>query len=215
MNVSDLSVYPLLNLDQIIDKCITYLNTGVDGVDGKLDMFSWEEWLKADQDDSSSTDEEVNNYQYWDLVTPPYFVLAADLHLWKGDNYWLVVDLIRTALNNSFLTKGDRIWNMGFYYNRYYAGIFDANIPYTDYSVFVLPYFSKKGQTNGLKRHFDIYDPNEGLLGVSTPEVMNRYWAQENNPMSDEQREKNGGDTRFRTFSMLMKSQPLKGILFA
>ena len=200
VNVSDLSVYPLLSLDQLIDKCIAYLDTGIDGVNGKLDMFSWEEWLKADQDDSSSTDEEVNNYQYWDLVTPPYFVLAADLHLWKGDNYWLVVDLIRTALNNSFLTKGDRIWNMGFFYNRYYAGIFDANIPYMDYSVFVLPYFSKKGQTNGLKRHFDIYDPNEGLLGVSTPEVMSRYWEQKNNPMSDEQRKKNGGDTRFRTF---------------
>lgn len=200
VNIGDLSAYPLLNLDQLIDKCIAYLNVGVDGVNGKQEMFSWESWLKADQDDSSSTDEEVNNYQYWDLATPPYFVLAADLHLWKGDDYWLVVDLIRTALNNSFLTKGDRIWNMGFYYNRYYAGIFDANIPNTDYSVFVLPYFSQKGQTNGLKRHFDINDPNEGLLGVSTREVMSRYWEQRNNPMSDEQRNKNGGDTRFRIF---------------
>ena len=89
--VKDYSQYPKLNLDQTIVKCVEYLKTGFDGIDGNHTM-PWTEWIASDSSLSAG------DYTYWDLMTPEYFALAAELALWQG-RWQDVIDLILPKMN--------------------------------------------------------------------------------------------------------------------
>ena len=84
--MKDYSQYPKLNLDQTIVKCVEYLKTGSDGIDGNHTM-PWTEWIALDSSISAG------DYTHWDLMTPEYFALAAELALWQG-RWQDVIDLI-------------------------------------------------------------------------------------------------------------------------
>ena len=92
--MKDYSQYPKLNLDQTIVKCVEYLKTGFDGIDGNHTM-PWTEWIASDSSLSAG------DYTYWDLMTPEYFALAAELALWQG-RWQDVIDLILPKMNEAF-----------------------------------------------------------------------------------------------------------------
>ncbi|HBG58643.1 MAG TPA: hypothetical protein DDX07_11590, partial [Porphyromonadaceae bacterium] len=75
---TDLSQFPLKDLDEIVLSCKDLLDKGFDGVNGKINM-TWKEWL----DPYTPTAESI--YRYWDYTTPEYFALYAELCLWSGD----------------------------------------------------------------------------------------------------------------------------------
>ena len=68
------------NLSELVDECDKLLNTGFDGINGTYNM-SWNEWLDPANGATSTNDE----YKRWNMMVPGYFVLQAEIALWKGD----------------------------------------------------------------------------------------------------------------------------------
>ena len=64
----------------LVDEYDKLLNTGFDGINGTYNM-SWNEWLDPANGATSTNDE----YKRWNMMVPGYFVLQAEIALWKGD----------------------------------------------------------------------------------------------------------------------------------
>lgn len=177
--LEDLSDVPELDLEAIVDKCDELLETGFDGVDGRSEM-SWTEWIAQADDENVSE----GAFYFWDLMVPPYFVLSAELSLWKGENYQKVVDLILPKLNEAFLAsdpKGSQTkWMMSAGYNNAMNRLFDnLGGPSTASAVAVIRYNYEKDQTNNLLKHFY----NDYLLRPSEAGSL-RYTDMDFNPRS-------------------------------
>lgn len=71
----DLSQYPVLKFDGIIDKCIDLIETGMNGVNGKGDI-RWSNTLYPGQGDSPESLE-------WNRICPTPECLLAELYLYK------------------------------------------------------------------------------------------------------------------------------------
>ena len=71
----DLSQYPVLKFDQLIDKCISLVENGMNGINGKGDI-RWSTVLYPGQSDSPESLE-------WNRICPTPECLLAELYLYK------------------------------------------------------------------------------------------------------------------------------------
>lgn len=168
--MKDYSQYPKLNLDQTIAKCVEYLKTGFDGIDGNHTM-PWTEWIASDSSLSAG------DYTFWDLMTPEYFALSAELALWQG-RWQDVVDLVLPKMNEAFASSSTYTkWMCQSNYHNAYSKIFRGDNPYGSATVSVITYEYKKNQTNATKQNLysaPILRPSE--LGIA------RYSDKDFNP---------------------------------
>lgn len=171
----DLSLFPELDLDAVVDKCIELLEDGFDKVNGKLSI-SWKEWLDPNTATASSI------YRYWDCMTPEYFALRAELCLWDGD-YQKAATLLLSAMNEKFGTTVNdaTTWLHNSKLTGIYATIWNNSNPLPQETVSAIIYDYTKNQTNSLLKHFGIDSPNEYLLAPS--EAGQNRFSDELNPL--------------------------------
>ncbi|MDL2241592.1 hypothetical protein LJB91_01630 [Bacteroidales bacterium OttesenSCG-928-L03] len=149
--LNEVVVYPNpIDLDEIIVKCEELLEVGFDGVDGKSKML-WGEWISATDDAAS---EIIGQYANWDMMTPEYFVLAAELELWKRipDYSRIVYDLLLPNMNEAFETSPINNtwskWMLTIGYGNGFGSIFrtTSNVP-----VSMITYNHLRNQVNDLE----------------------------------------------------------------
>ena len=167
LTLTDVSQYPVKNLDEIIQSCINLLAEGYDGVDGSHEM-SWTQWIT----ESGEENVNVESYYYWDMMVPPYFALSAELALWN-DDYQRVVNLIMPKINEAFdATTGNFTrWMLTASYYNNYNSMFDNLAPSSQAAVSVIRYNYERDQSNELLKHFY----NDYLLRPSVV-GMERYF---------------------------------------
>ncbi len=77
-DLTDTSVFTHCNMQQLVEKCLTLLEQGID-VDGKhidaAKVMEWYTWL----DETSNEDA----YAKWQYLTPPYLLLHSELLSWR------------------------------------------------------------------------------------------------------------------------------------
>lgn len=185
---TDLSQFPLKDLDEIVLSCKDLLDKGFDGVNGKINM-TWKEWL----DPYTPTAESI--YRYWDYTTPEYFALYAELCLWSGD-YQTAANLILAAMNEKFGSSNSdaTTWLRNERMNGGYSGIWDRTTPLPQETVSAIIYDYSKNQTNDLLRHFGSEYPNEYLLAPSSI-GMSRFFDTEFNPLGGSISDRRAGAT--------------------
>lgn len=152
LTLQDIDSFEMLDLDETLERCALLLGEGFDGVDGNHTM-DWAEWiLSVNADDAT-----VGDYYYWNKMVPDYFVLAADIALWRGE-YQKVIDLILPAMNEVLITtelrSGSVTWLCAGSYGSNYSKFFDATTPNSLTTVDVITYDYANGQRNYLIQHF-------------------------------------------------------------
>lgn len=184
-DIADESKFQVKNLEEIIDACVQLLENGYDIVDKATYDMPWYEWISSDADI-----EDVGLYTFWDIMAPPYFVLAAELALWQ-ERYQDVVDLILPKMDEAFASSSSRSSTCKYMRNAGYnwEKIFQQDRPATHAAVAVICYDYTKGQTNQMLKHFGTESPNEYLLKPSVY-GMERYKDSITNP---------GGNTKVDT----------------
>ena len=175
LTFTDLGQFPVLNLQQTLDRCDAYLEEGFDGIDGQHNM-DWAEWILT----SATDDQSSGNYYNWDKMVPDYFVLAADIALWQG-RYQQAADLVLNRMNEMFesieLRTSYVTWCCGGSYSSSFSKFFDNTAPSSLTTVDVIVYNYANGQSNQLLWHFY----NNYMLRPSEAGV-NRYDDFEFNP---------------------------------
>lgn len=220
-DLTDTEKFEVLNLEQIVDRCISLLDNGdasTDNVNGKL-TFSWYEWLDPETELASS------QYRYWDYMTPPYEGLMAKLALWKaaalqGKNdytnaktwYQLCADLMLDALNEVISDQ-----NKNYYYlptaatAGNYSKLWDNVEPHAREVVCAIIYDYTRNQTNRLLYHFSKDYPNQYLLRPCKTVLSERFENNTFNPGYSSSSEKRNsvvfGD-RFTDQPYLAKFRP-------
>ena len=169
--------YPVLPLDQIIDKCLSLMDNGFDGVPSTLEI-NWIAWL----DPSNVSSIASSSYRKWTYIVPPYAGLYSELCLWKGavldaagtdakTYYKKAADLMLEVLNKQICVTSDP----GSIVNRlpprstpgHYTPIWNYAQPYPYESVSAIIYDFNNNQTNSLLKHFSNEFPNKYLLRPS------------------------------------------------
>lgn len=149
-----------IGLNEIIQKCDELIEIGFDGVDGKSTM-NWVEWITSTDENA---EQNAGAFSHWNLMTPEYFALAADLELWKAEpNYHRIVyDLILPAMNEAFenasMTSSWVKWMMCLGVERGLGNIFNANPGNTDIAVGLISYNYQVQQMHSLYTHFRSSD---------------------------------------------------------
>ena len=169
--------YQLLTLQQTIDRCISLLENGYNGVAANR-IISWYKWLDPDTPLADS------KYRQWDYIVPPMNTLLAELYLWKGalaDSadakayYQNSADLILTTLNEYINDESYRNTSKPYFmpnantrsdYGGYYWEN-SARQPYQRECIAAIIYDYKNNQTNTLLHHFSNEYPNEYQLRPS------------------------------------------------
>lgn len=77
--------FPVLDLDQLLNKCRELLEVGVEGIDGS-NVVNWAGVINP-------SDPKDDQLVYWAFMTPDYAGLLGEICLWM-DDYQKVVDLI-------------------------------------------------------------------------------------------------------------------------
>ncbi len=195
-DLTDTGRFQLMNIDQVVDRCIDFLDNGdasTDYINGKLD-FSWYRWLDPETALASS------QYRYWDYMTPPFEGLMAKLCLWKGaalqgkgdydgarPYYQRCADLILEALNEVISVQsnaGNGYYLPTAYVPGRYARFWDNVEPYATEVVCAIIYDYTRNQTNKLLYHFSSEYPNQYLLRPNVAMVEERFETDDNNPAS-------------------------------
>lgn len=96
----DISKYPTLGFDEIIDKCLELMKTGMYGVDG-MQMTRWRNFLFPSETGESENMMRYDRYQF----TPQ--TLLAELYLWKGDYYNAALNAMIEITNGGYTTGGE------------------------------------------------------------------------------------------------------------
>ncbi len=152
LTMKDITSLETLSLDEALDRCALYLEEGFDGVNGQHTM-DWEEWITS----VNAEDASAGDYYYWNKMVPDYFVLAADIALWR-EEYQKVVDLILPAMHDVLLTtdlrSGQVTWLCAGSYGSSYSRFFDNTSPTALTTVNVIIYDYANGQRNYLLQHF-------------------------------------------------------------
>lgn len=191
-DLTDTSRFALMDIDEVVDKCIYLLDHGdasTDNIDGTLN-FSWYEWLDPE---TALADSE---YRYWDYMTPPYDGLMAKLCLWKGAAlqgdgdyaaactwYQTCADLMFNALNTVISDE-----SKNYYYlptaatPGNYARLWDNPEPHAREVVCAIIYDYRRQQTNQLLHHFSAEYPNKYLLRPCMDIVQGRLEHPSFNP---------------------------------
>lgn len=169
--------YPVLPLDQIIDKCLSLMDNGFDGVPSTLEI-NWIAWL----DPSNVSSIASSSYRKWTYIVPPYAGLYSELCLWKGavldaagtdakKYYKQAADLMLTALNKQICVTSDPgsnvYWMPSGSTPGHYTPIWNYAQPYPYESVSAIIYDFNNNQTNSLLKHFSNEFPNKYLLRPS------------------------------------------------
>lgn len=169
--------FQLLNLEPLIDKCLSLLDNGFDGVGADL-QINWYEWL-----DPAHTSSLANSqYRKWNYIVPDYDGLYAELCLWKGAlmdaagttstaYYQKAADVLLTALGRQINVAKDPgssvYWLPSGATKGHYTPIWNYNQPYPYESVSAIIYDYQNNQTNTLLHHFSNEYPNKYLLRPS------------------------------------------------
>lgn len=96
----DISSYPVLGFDAIIDKCLELMTVGMYGVDG-MQMTRWKNFLFPSETGDNEGMQRYDRYQF----TPQ--VLLAELYLWKGDYYNAALNAMTEITNGGYTTGGE------------------------------------------------------------------------------------------------------------
>lgn len=164
----DISRFPVLKLDQILEKCMELLKVGVNGIDGS-GTLNWAEVI----DPENPTKQE---YLFWGFSTPSYDVLLAELSLWTGD-YQTVVDRLVPILNDALKESSEKYSLCSYTANRRNRifGFQVANLG--KYLISAIPYDADNGQTNRVMSYFEDIAPCKYYLRPSTYGIT-RYQSQ-------------------------------------
>lgn len=185
-SMKDYSEYPRLDLDDTIEKCWELLHTAYDGVDIATAEMDWRAWI-AKNDESISD----GTFELWNRLVPPYFTLAADLALWRGD-FQKVIDLIIPELNEAFgSSSANTKWMCGTSYSsayNKYDRIFAYGQPNSIANVAAIIYDRQNNQTNQTNSH--LY--SSARLLKPTEAAVARY----SDPTFDPQDKDGGTDGR-------------------
>ncbi|MBO4851801.1 MAG: hypothetical protein J5529_13025 [Prevotella sp.] len=169
--------FQMLPLEQLIDKCITTLDQGFDGVASDKDI-DWYEWL----DPTHSVSLASSQYRKWNYMSPPYAGLYAELCLWKGATldaanqdatawYKKAADILLLALGKQINVTSDPgsnvYWLPSAATPGHYSPIWNNNQPYPYEAVAAIIYDYTNNQTNTLLKHFSNEYPNKYLLRPS------------------------------------------------
>lgn len=169
--------YPVLPLDQIIDKCLSLMDNGFDGVPSTLEI-NWIAWL----DPSNVSSIASSSYRKWTYIVPPYAGLYSELCLWKGavldaagtdanTYYKKAADLMLEVLNKQICVTSDPgsnvYWMPSGSTPGHYTPIWNYAQPYPYESVSAIIYDFNNNQTNSLLKHFSNEFPNKYLLRPS------------------------------------------------
>ena len=153
--LEDYSRYPHYDLEQTVDACLKLLEEGFDGVAASKTM-DWESYLATTDDDIASA-----TYRWWNYMVPEYFVLRAELYLWKND-YQQTADILLAALNENFLrvqTATDDnpaptlLYTINASYHNQSYRLWSAT-PYYNGAITAMTYNAQKNQVNKLSENF-------------------------------------------------------------
>ncbi len=160
-SLRDLTKFKELNLDETMLACKNLLDFGFDDVE-PVYTTSWKAWL--DPDGSEQTSE----FRYWDLVTPPYFCLYAEVCLWLG-KYQKCIDIIQSEMNGIYEKSNGQ--SVAYLRNDQLLGKFinfwSADTPYAYEACSAILYDAAHHQTNSLLKHFDSDYPNKYWIAPS------------------------------------------------
>lgn len=201
----DISGFETKDMDELFNACENLLATGFDGINGTY-IMPWREWL-----DPSNTDEVTSSvYDVWNLMVPEYFILQAEISLWKG-NYQQTLDLILGEMNKKFADPayGGNVATIKYMRTGSYGSAngfgrwFDNTNPegYATESVIIYNY--QYNQQNSLLKHFDT--TGEYMLRASLAGIK-RYKDITYNPPAD-QNARETSDTRFKTFRTVLEGE--------
>lgn len=166
--------YPVLSLEQVIDKALALLDNGYDGVPSDLDI-NWIAWLDPSKVNSIASSE----YRKWTYIVPTYAGVYSELCLWKGavmdaagigaDAYYQkAADLLLAALGAQINVTSDPgsnvYWLPSAATPGHYAPIWNNSQPYPYEAVSAIIYDYTKNQTNTLLKHFSDEYPNKYWL---------------------------------------------------
>jgi hypothetical protein len=194
--------FQLLNLAQLIDKCLQLMDAGYDGVDTDQEI-SWYEWL----DPTHTVTLANSEYRKWNYIVPPYAGLYAELCLWKGavldaanqvstSYYKQAADILLKKLGEQINVTSDPgsnvYWLPSAATDGHYAPIWNYAQPYPYEAVSAIIYDYTKNQTNTLLRHFSNEYPNKYWLRPSEAGVA-RFLDKSFNPGTSE------SDRRYKT----------------
>ncbi len=176
-DITSLEGYQLMDIKQVVDKCLSLLEGGYNGVLLNREI-NWIAWL----DPSNVTNIAGSQYRKWNWMIPAYDGLLAELCLWKGavldaagqdatTYYKKAADQLLAAIgvyvNDEGFSGSKPYWlpnaNTRSDYRRYW----DSAQPYPQETASALIYDYTKNQTNSLLRHFSNEFPNEYLLRPS------------------------------------------------
>lgn len=195
-NLDDLSKYPVKNLDEIVNACDDLLETGFDGIDGKQ-VMKWSEWLNPVESTSIS-----DEHQRWDMMVPGYFILKAEIALWKNDGATasrLILDEINSQLQNQGSgTNGPKLTRGGTYINSF-GQQYDAANPVLYATESVIVYNYQYNQQNSLLKHLDR---NGSYLLRPSLAAVKRFKDTAFNPPEDPNKIETS-DKRFNTFKTI------------
>lgn len=197
--IRDSANYQVLNMPQLIDKCLEVMDNGVDGVPTNK-TIDWIAWL----DPQNVTSIANSQYRKWNWMVPPYEGLLAELCLWKGaymdaagadatSYYQRAADQLLKALN-VYIDDQNYSGNSPYYLPcattpGHYKSYWDWEQPYQAEAVCALIYDYTNNQTNTLLKHFSNEYPNQYQLRPNELE-MEHYSDKTFNPGGTD------GDTR-------------------
>lgn len=157
-SLRDLSQFDILNLDETMVACKNLLDIGYDNIDGTYET-AWKDWVDPDTELANS------EYRRWDMMTPPYYALYAEICLWLG-RYQQCVNLILNKMNSIYQSTTNQ--SIAFLRNdmlfSHYTNFFNNETPYDYESASAIMYDYQNRQTNSLLKHFDSDYPNKYWL---------------------------------------------------
>ena len=189
------------NLSELVDECDKLLNTGFDGINGTYNM-SWNEWLDPANGATSTNDE----YKRWNMMVPGYFVLQAEIALWKGD-YQKAATTILGEMSRTFALAEyqGNVANIKYMrsgsYGSNYGQQYDSEMPMLTATESVIMYDYKYNQQNSLLNHFDR--SGSYMMRASVP-GSKRFEDTTFNPSADATAIKTS-DARFRAIQEIEK----------
>lgn len=173
---SDISNYPESNFNEIIDKCISLIETGTDGIDGK-GTISWqidEDLYPSNSETGVSSDA---SEMTWNRICPQYQCLLAELYLWKASKS---SESETAKLNDyqqvwnyciSLITEGgtEDVWQLNLSdYNGEWSGFFGSQDMNRFEDICVAFYDYQNNQTNHLETYFSNISSNKYYLRPSS-----------------------------------------------
>ena len=193
--------FQLLQLGDLVDRCLSLLTTGYDGVSSDQEI-NWYEWL----DPTHTVALASSQYRKWNYIVPPYAGLYAELCLWKGalldaagqqsaTYYQQAADELLKKLGEQINVTSDPgsnvYWLPSAATPGHYSPIWNNAQPYPYETVSAIIYDYTKNQTNTLLHHFSNEYPNKYWLRPSEVGVA-RFLDKTFNPGATD------NDTRYK-----------------